>query len=388
MEVIFNILRLLIGLSILILVHEFGHFVFAKLFKVYVYEFSLGMGPLLFQKKYGETKYSIRALPIGGYVAMAGENDGMVDEDPTLEIPKERTVGGIHGFKKFLIMFAGAGFNFVLAFIFLVIVIAGGGIADSSSKIAVVEGGNFDQVFQLKNGDQITSMEGILYDSEAKANVLLTFSDSDIKTYNEIVKVIESTTIKTEGDNKVTAKVGNMQCLKVGYLRDGVSGTTSSCITFTKVVVDEKGNITESLPKFGFGQSALNVGLFEAIGISAKMELELAGTIFTTIPMLFSPEGFSQISGPVGMYGIANQFASLGILAFIYFLAFISVNLGVVNLLPFPGLDGGRIIVLGIESVIRRKLNPKIEMIINSLGLLLLFGLMIAITFKDILNLF
>ncbi|MDD4584503.1 MAG: site-2 protease family protein, partial [Bacilli bacterium] len=184
----------ILGLSVLIFIHELGHFTFAKLFGVYVYEFSLFMGPKLLQRKGKETKYTLRLLPIGGYCSMAGEqdqqsqrNDEEVDKDK-INVPFERTINGVSWWKKFVILAAGATFNIILCFFLLVIVFAGSGVANSNPNIRVVEDSILEQA-GLQTGDLVTSITGRLSDGTE-------YTLNNITDFSQISEVIDKTNPK------------------------------------------------------------------------------------------------------------------------------------------------------------------------------------------------
>lgn len=368
----------ILGLSILIFIHEMGHFVTAKLFHVYVYEFSLFMGPLLYQKKVGETRYSIRALPIGGYVSMAGENDQqqarneeeLATEDETPPIPMERTLNGIQPWKKFLVLFSGAALNLVLSFVFLVIAFLGNGVVEASSRIRVVEDSLFAQA-DIRSDDVITALR--LSGEE---------SFTLVESFDEVSQYIATINLASG------LMVGSTQCLDLVIERDGETQPTKQvCRTLTEYEVEiqnEQRVLTKIAPIYGFSQTSRMVGFGEALAISAQTEWQMGGLIFNALGSLFQPGGLENVSGPVGMYEAAADFAAAGFYSFIFYLAMISVNLGIINLLPFPALDGGRLFVIAIEGITRKKVSPKVEGFINSIGFLVLIGFIIVITIKDI----
>ena len=293
---------LLFGL--LVLVHEFGHFLTAKLSGVQVNEFSLFMGPAIWKKQKGETLYSLRCIPIGGYCAMEGE-DGDSDNP--------RAFGRAKVWKRLLILVAGSFMNLVAGLLIMTIYVASVYQAIPTRAVASVDSAS---VFagQLQAGDSFYSIGGEL--------------------------------VYTSGDVTMQEKT----------LGGTLGFSWNSCVDFVRIV---------------------RLGL---------------GDLFT------GRAGLKDMSGPVGIVEqvteTANQQESAweGLAVVLYYFSFIAINLGVMNLLPIPALDGGRIVGLLlttlIERITRKKLNPKYEAWINGVGMVLLLLLIAVITFKDIFHLF
>ena len=367
-----------LALSFLVLMHEFGHYIFAKAFHVYVYEFSIFMGPVLFQKQVGETKYSIRLLPIGGYCSMAGELDAQAEgQDVVEDLPKERTLSGINRFKQFLIAFAGPFVNIVLAFILMIIFFLGTGVQTNDGRIFVKEDGLFAEA-GLKNGDKIDYLESIIIDSSTNEEIIKV-SKTEINSYDDIVDTLN----KSVDTSKL--KDGDIQTVTI-YSKDHenpieVKRVLQNVKYETK---EDKIILTNIEPKFGVTINSDKVGFGESIKLSFDANVMMGTAIFDAVGKLFTKEGFNNVSGIVGMYQAAETFGQAGIFYVIYFVAMISINLGILNLLPFPALDGGRILILLIESITRKDVPAKVENFINNLGFIFLMGLIIAVTIKDI----
>lgn len=338
-------------LGAIILVHEFGHFLLAKLTGVYVYEFSLGMGPRLFKfkkRKGGETEYSIRLFPIGGYVQLAGE-----DADNNEKIPKKRQLYSKNFIQKVLIMGAGATFNFIFAFIVLFI---SGLVYGSTINTPVIDGiekGYPADNTSLKSGDTIVSVDGEKIDSWNELSLAIQSSKGndivlDAKDSSGKIKTVTITPKKVEADN----------------------GATAYAIGISKKTVKE----------YGFGS---------AIKSAWNTTKSLFKLMFATLKSLFTGGvSVSELSGPVGIYTIVGDQAKAGFEHLLYLVAFLSVNVGVINLIPFPAFDGGRIFFLIIEKISRKKISPKVEATVNTIGFTLLMLLMVFVTFNDILRLF
>ena len=370
---IFNLLLFLIALSLLIFIHEFGHFLFAKLFNVYCMEFSLGMGPSIISKKFKkdpETTYSLRSLPIGGYVAMAGEIDGD-EKEKDLNIPFERTINGIKAWKRAIVTVAGVTFNFIFAIILIGIYIFGNGINSNDNRMDILT----DSIAYdagLRTGDKVLYITSNTV--KENGNVIYSScieSKCSISTISELVSIINTNI--PNGESKT-------QEITIEYVQGNETKTT----TLTRAYDVENG----SVEVLGLSAYRVTPGFFEGIKLTFKTFWDIIILMFQAIGSLFTKNGFSQVGGPVQVYSVSTQMASEGVLSYIWFLAIISVNLGFFNLLPIPGLDGARFYISIGEAITNKKFNPKIESYINMIGMFFLFGLMIVVTFKDIITLF
>lgn len=368
---IFYIILFLLFLSLLVVIHELGHFLTAKAFGVYCHEFSVGMGKLVYQKQVGETKFSLRALPIGGYVMMAGESE--IPGAP--ELPPERTLVGVKKWKKAIILSAGVILNFVLGYVFLLGFIANTGVMQELSYVNIAENSILD-LAGLETGDRITAMTITLLDTDG-TTVISTHTDTSISSYQEILDLLE---------DGVPTAVNQVQCLTVTVEGKGV--IDSICRTITEYSTNDQGVLLSLSPKFGISATTRDVSLGESLILAWDGEWEIASMILSGFVSLFSPDGLSNVSGPIGMVEASFEFINMGFWYYLYYWALISINLGVFNLIPIPGLDGARLIFTAVEGVTRRKVNPKFEMTVHALGYLFLLSLMILITFKDLLSFF
>lgn len=408
MDFIINLIIFLLGLSILIVVHELGHFLCAKAFNVYCHEFAVGMGPVVVSTKKGETQYSIRALPIGGFVSMAGEgvdeaeNIKKVDEDSIEEnseekpvenelpnIPYERTINGIAAWKRFIVISAGVIMNFIFAFIFFFIYILSVGMPDGdvsliSVKDSIAYQAGIQEEIRVNGIEIIHVLPG--ENLENGGTIVIPMSDANgtqsLNTY-----LSSASSLLTEAENKVE---NVNQCVVFRYLENGENKTTNRvCRPFATMVDKENNEVYTSTKDFGIQirnhYSKVNFGT--SVVEAAKMEWEYGTLIFESLGTLFTKEGFKQVSGVVGIFSISTEFASMGFGFYMFFLGFISVNLGVMNLLPIPGLDGSQLIIIGVEGVTRKKLSNKVKAVINAIGLIFLMGLMVVVLFQDILKL-
>lgn len=349
MNVIINILIFILILGFIIFIHEFGHFTWAKLRGVYVYEFSMGMGPLIFSKKIGETEYSLRAIPIGGYCALAGED---VEYDNKEKIPKNRRLQNKKPWERFLIMFFGAGNNFLSAFVILFF-------------IALIWGGTtLDPIITEVTPGSAADKAGIVADSRVVSinGNKVTYSD-DISLFLAVADPKEGSVFRVEKD-------GIAQDIKV---------------VPTKTKVKDK---TSYIYGVGMKQQETH-GFVNALKYMVKKSGALFKQMWVTVKYLFTGHvTLNQMSGPVGIYSIVGAQREAGIVSLLFLVAFLSINVGFLNLLPLPAFDGGHILFILIELIRGKPVNPKVENVIHGVGMALLMLLMLVVTINDILKLF
>lgn len=347
---ILSIILFILILGIIVLIHEGGHFLFAKLTGVHVYEFSIGMGPLVFKKiAKDKTQYSIRAIPIGGFVSLAGEE---VSEEARAKT-KGKNLQDKTVFQRFLVMFAGVGFNFISAFFFLFIAGLVGGAPSTEPIINDVTMGDPAQVAGIEAGDKVLAING------HKVTYL-----EDISLYLTVEDLDKPVNFKVE---KQSGMVSNYSIAPIKSK-------------------DKEGN-----DKYTIGialKADVKRGVIPSIIYGFKEECAILKQMYIVLANLFTGGvSLNQLSGPVGIYSIVDSMKVQGIAALLYLTALLSVNVGVINLLPFPAFDGGRILFLIIEKIKGSPVNPKIENTIHSIGFALLIILMLYVTFNDILRL-
>ena len=342
-----TLILFIILLGSIVFIHEGGHFLFAKLTGIYVYEFALGMGPKLFSFKKGETEYSLRAIPIGGFCQLAGE-DGE-DED----LPIDRTLLGKKPWQKFIVMFFGAGFNFISAILVLFFISLIWGATTTEPILSNVEKDTPAYLAGLRKGDEIL---------EINSHDIWTIDD--ISLYLAIADPIEKTEFKVKKEN------GNIETYKIKPEKEKVSG--------------------EERYIYGIGMQGV-----ERHGIGAALEYTVVktGSLFkqmgvTLLNLFTGGVRLSQLSGPVGIYEVVGAQASGGLASLLYLFSFLSINVGFINLLPLPAFDGGHILFVIIEKIKGSPVKPETEAKFHAIGLFLLMLLMIYVTFYDILRLF
>ena len=374
MSVIITFVAAVLIFGAVIAIHEFGHFSAAKLSGIQVNEYSIGMGPALFKKIVGGTQYTLRLLPIGGYVAMEGEGspesnaaqrerdadeDGEEEEADQLEswnpIPPDKRTGMPFPeaaiWKRAIVMAAGPLMNFVLGFVVLLGLIALRSDPIASRVIYSIADGALCGQTGLQAGDEIVAVNG-----------RRCFIANDI--LYELVR-----TQNTRADFTVRRDGRLVQLPGVQF------------DTYT----DEGGNTRMNI---GFTVYALEKTPANVLKETFNSELYYSRIFFTSlVDLLRGRESINNLSGPVGIVSAISQAASYGLTDVLELLVLITVNLGVFNLLPVPALDGGRLVFLAVEAVIRRPVSERVQESLTLATFILLFGLMIFATYNDVLRL-
>lgn len=347
---IVNLILFILILGVIVFVHEGGHFIFAKLTGVQVYEFSIGMGPVLLKKiAKDKTQYSIRAIPIGGFVSLAGEE---IDEEERKKA-KGKTLQDKKAWQRFLVMFMGVGNNFIFAFLILLLSGLIWGSVSTKPIISDVTEGYPAQIAGVEPLDTVIKIN----DKKVKYMDDITL----YLTVEDLSKEIDFTVLKTTGE-MVTYKIKPQEVKEDNETRYAL------------------GIVLQPQIEKGIGKSISNA--FKGEGAIFKQ-------MFVVIKSLFTGKvKVNQLAGPVGIYSVVGDVKSSGLNALLMLTALLSINVGVINLLPFPAFDGGRILFLIIEKIKGSPVDPKVENTIHMIGFVLLIILMIYITFNDIIKLF
>ena len=347
--------------SVLIFVHELGHFTAAKLSGVQVNEFSMFMGPAIWKKQVGETLYAIRCIPIGGYCAMEGEDGG--SDNP-------RSFDKAAWWKRLIILAAGAAMNFLIGVVLMVIVVLMVSVCLPGKQTAVPVIASFEDYATvngengLQAGDRIVEVDGEKLYSYSDFSKILSLNPGDV----------HDITVRRNGE-KVVLKDFLLEKHEV-TLENGSTGLRYGM------------NFTLSTPNF-----------WEKLGMAWNQSLDTVRLVRLSLQMLLGGKvGIKDMSGPVGIVSEMSKVAAASdskvtaLLNMLYFGGFIAINLAVMNLLPIPALDGGRIVCLlitvAVEAVTRKKINPKYEGYLHGAGMILLLALMAIIMFKDVIFLF
>jgi len=388
---ILTIVLFIVSLGLLIVIHEFGHFTMAKLFKVYVMEFSIGFGPALLKKKKGETLYALRALPIGGYVMMYGEGSEGIPE--LANVPKERSLIGIAKWKRAIIMSAGIILNFVLAFLLFFVsnfafaqrsltnklIIADGSVAanagiqtneildftaiDTGTIEATTDGGQVYYVTYVGFSSYEDSLGDAIVFSRVEGTETVYFvpdEATDTISFPITIKTVVSETETTSRDVPITLTA--------------VATTTGTTTTYAW----EDTGIT-------FNVKTYRLNFFQAIAASGEQWWNGFTLIGKTLAGLFIGQGYENLGGVISIFTTTSSvFTTLGLGTYIRVWGLISVNIALFNILPFPGLDGWHLLVIAIEGITKKEIPSKIKNIISAVGLGLLLLLMVLLVFKDL----
>ncbi|TLG76506.1 RIP metalloprotease RseP [Culicoidibacter larvae] len=431
--IVFYVLIFLIILTIIVAIHELGHFLAAKKFGVLCREYAIGMGPKLWSKKYGETLYSIRAIPVGGFVQMAGEDEadfelnigdvisislddnqkingiysenslnnsadriiqkltlrsydlnsnemfleGMLESDSESKkyaladdasiyegkdemqiAPVNRRFWSLAPLKKIVVLVAGPFMNVVLAIVAFIAMGLFFGNPEPTPVVGDVTEGSVAQSSGIQSGDIFISING-----------------KSVSTFAEA-----SERIKTSPGTELTLVIQrNDELIPINITPSSVTQEVqNSDGTVTKVVVGQLGILQSK-----------SYNPIIAITSGFTRAVDMTGQVFTSLGMLISGSaGINQLSGPIGIAAMTGTIVeSSGFSGVLFFLGFLSINIGLLNLLPFPALDGGRIVFAIYELITRKRPNRKFEMGLNLAGFVLLMGLFVYIAFNDIIRL-
>ena len=418
-----TIIYFILILGVTVFIHELGHFMFAKKYGVYVYEFSIGMGPKLFKfnRKNDETNYCIRLFPIGGFVQMAGEE---VEEDKN--IPIEKSLRSKTAFQRFMIMVAGVMMNFILAFVLLFFL---GLFNDVSVNNVYIDGSTIQN---LNNNDKIVEVDGHFVNNYDKLALELTIAAK--KDFNMVVEdskgnekevnvhpiALGKTGLPHKKDfgfevENIKISKSSLKEVSVGDTIVSVNGTKitnnlellnefekakgemlltlkdkNNKIREVKVTVKENKDDELLGYSYGFYITGERVkGLWGAIKYAClKFFSTVEQMVFTVFYLITGDISLNMLSGPVGIFSVVGDAGRAGFSSVISLLSLICINVGFINFLPLPAFDGGHILFIIIEKIKGSRVNPKVENTIHNIGFILLMILMVLVTYNDIIRLF
>jgi regulator of sigma E protease len=361
-----NILIFIIILFILVVSHEFGHFVVAKKTGMRVDEFSFGFPPKLFGFKKGETSYNFNLFPIGGYVKIYGENSE--EEEGNLK-DKDRSFKSKPLWKQALVLIAGVTMNFLLAWILLSVSYMSGlpaSVSNAGDKYKVT--------------DQALTVINVLPNTPA--------SIAGLKAGDKIISLY------TEKDSVSVIAPEELKSFIMNHPSDEIFIKIENPDGPKDIVV--KPEMKDGVPVIGISMDIIgelklpfHKALLEGLKLSWNMTRDTVLGFYNLIKDGIQGKGdISSLSGPVGIVGIVGDAAKFGFIYLLSFTALISINLAVLNLIPFPALDGGQLLFLLIEKIKGSRINPKVANTVNGIGFLILIILMILITYHDIVKLF
>ena len=329
-----TIIYAIIIFCVLIFVHEFGHFIAAKACGVKVNEFAIGMGPAFFKRQKGETQYSLRLFPIGGFCAMEGEDEDSEDE---------RAFNNKPAWQRACVLAAGPLMNVVTAMLLLIII-------------------------ATWSGQPTTTVNQVLDDSPAyeagiqEGDTILSVDDKEIEEWNDLLTAVGQTSADT-----VSMKI----------LRDGKTMTIESRVEYDKEVQRNKVGIAP----------AVTHNVIKGTVAGVKNTGSMTVMMYDILKKLVTGEvSVKELSGPVGIVYAVNDSAKAGVIYVIYLSALLSLNLAVMNLLPLPALDGGRLLFLVIRKITGRHMTDEMEGKVHFVGIMLLLLLMVYVTWNDIVR--
>ncbi|MEW6623245.1 MAG: RIP metalloprotease RseP [Bacillota bacterium] len=325
--------------GILILVHELGHFFVAKATGIRVEEFAIGMGPKLLGIKQGETYYSLRALPIGGFNKMSGMEPGQESDS--------RGFNSKSIFQRMMVITAGSLMNFLLAIVLFVLVFSYIGIPANSNVIGDTLAGMPAEQAGLKPGDQIIKIDG-----------------TPVNNWVEITEIIHNSPNKN---------------LLLTVQRNGN--------VFDVNIVAEKDPET-GVGLIGIRDSVRTYDVLTGLKLGVMRAIAILVLIVSSLVQIVTGQAPAEVAGPVGIVQMIGQVAQFGIGTVLNFAALLSLNLGLINLLPIPALDGSRLVFLAVEGIRGKPINPERENFVHLIGFTILIFLMLLITYKDIIRIF
>lgn len=362
MKTILTIILFILMLTAIISIHEFGHFITAKLFGVYVFEYSIGMGKKLFSRKGKETVFSIRLLPIGGYCSMAGDNDNEIEANPEIDvdikdIPFNRTLLGIAKWKKIIILLAGVFMNFVLALIITSMIFLSNGKYVQSPKPII------NEVYV----NYPAANAGILKDDEVIKIELENGYSIKPTTFNDV-----STLLSAYESGDITFTINRNNEIKE--------------IKVTPIYNEDEGRYIVGITSYE--GEIIDINFFNSFKFGFLYLISMAKLIWTTLIGLFRGVGLNNLSGPIGIYNATSEAVSYGFKNYLLLAGILSLNVGIFNLIPIPALDGGRVVLTIIEALIRKPIPKKVESVIMTISVLIFVLIMVFATGNDIFRLF
>ena len=324
-------------LLVLVIPHEWGHMTVARWCGVKINEFSVGMGPLIFKKQKGDTQYSLRLLPLGGYCAMEGEEENI--DSPTSYSCKSNP-------QKIAILLAGVTMNVIIAVIAVTIALCATGVV--CNTLASVQDGSPAEAAGLKAGDTIVAVNGV-----------------KTGTWDKVVEGVNS--------------YDGGEALEVTYRRDGENFTTY----VTPEYSDEYGSYMIGIV------AGTTKDFFTCVRMGPATTWELNKSLIEGFKMLFTGHvSRNDVAGPVGLVKIVDTASDYGLGSYLMLLAIVSLNLAIFNLIPIPGLDGGKIFFILLKIITRGRINDEMEYKATVIGLGVLLTLFALITINDVMNLF
>lgn len=329
-----TIIYAIIIFCLLIFVHELGHFIVAKACGVKVNEFAIGMGPAIFKKQKGETLYAVRLFPIGGFCAMEGEDEDSEDD---------RAFNNKPAWQRALVLTAGSFMNLLTAVVLMIIIAFVMGQATTTVNEVLDDSPAYRA--GMVSGDRIVEVDGTAVDE-----------------WNDVITCIGESSRDTAD---------------IVVERDGVQKNLTAALEYDKESGRNKIGITPEMKHSVAG----------SVGSGMKNTWNMTVMMYKVIKQLFTGDvSVSELSGPVGIVYAVNQSAKAGVIYVVYLASLLSLNLAIMNMLPFPALDGGRLLFLLIRKITGKRITDAIEGKIHFIGIILLMVLMVYVTWNDIVK--
>lgn len=357
MNFIWGLIAFVVMLSVIVVIHEYGHYLAARAFGVHVHEFSLGMGPLLWKKQGKQTQWSLRAIPFGGYCMMAGETSQSAEEeeedkpDWQKDLRPDELLNNKKPWQQIIVLLAGVAMNFLLAsLIYVGISLSQGVMPVAQAEVGDVIAGTPAERAGLQAGDKLTKV------TDGRHNQVI----EDQYDLTEFINLYPGT---------VTLTVD----------RDG---------QMLEVEITPEMNEEAQVYQLGIHTPVtyVQVPWYKSVQLGFENMWDTVVLMFRSLGQLFTGSGYENLSGPIGILDVTAQQVQLGWLPYLNLIALVSLNVGIFNLLPIPALDGGRVLLVVLEKLLGRKINPKIVENILMASFVLLFGLMIYASFNDIMR--
>ncbi len=364
----------------MIAIHEFGHFGAAKLFKIRVNEFAIGMGPAIWKKQGKETLYSIRAIPMGGFCQMEGEDSDSDDE---------RAFNKAAWYKRFIVVAAGAFLNIVLGFIIFAVIASSKATYTSPVIGNVIESSYLDEAGFMA-GDTIVEVDGSIiniYDDLAFA--LRNVRDKEVK----VVAIRNGERIEamvTPSKQDITYIYGENECTIVSYVNGIENGRQTIAAPDNDQYKNAVGTTTtQSSYILGFNMKTEQTTPLSVIQNAFYSTIYNIKIVYVSLyELILGITPASQISGPIGIIDVIGQASRINWVSLFSLVALLTVNLGIMNLLPIPALDGCKLLIILVEAITRKKLPPEREGVIQLIGFGILISIMIFATYNDIVRIF
>lgn len=370
---------------VMVSLHEFGHFIVGKILNFRINEFSIGMGPAIFKKQKGETQYSLRILPLGGYCKFEGE-DEVENSDP-------RAFANQKAWKRLLVLLAGGIFNIILGFALFVVLVIATSPVSTNVVDKVVEHSYIEQL-GIKSGDEIVAING---------SSVSFYNDISLYTQNFTADETAEITVKRDGEKLKFSFKPTEQVIKTTYTDTGIQVESSINGNATARFVeysdkapkkDELVGQSKTTTKYiiGFTPTQKDINFLNVWGEAWNETKFVVKLVYQSLwQMITGKIGINDMSGPVGIVTEVSNAVNSGSNSWLYvanLIALLTINLGVFNLLPIPALDGGRILFVLIELIRRKPIPPEKEGIVHAVGMALLILFILFISFNDIMKLF